>query len=78
MSWRENVTRGAPDYLVWDINICAGNDYHFSHATGGALTQIKGENKLPCPDLISAKKHVLFPRVKVVEWSSLRNMTPAT
>lgn len=56
MSWRENVTRGAPDYLVWDINICAGNDYHFSHATGGALNQIKGKNKLPCPDLITAKK----------------------
>lgn len=75
-SWRENVTRGAPDYFLWDINIFAGNDYRFTCATGSALNQYKGKNKLSCPALITVKKHALFPRVKVVELSTLRNITP--
>lgn len=75
-SWRENVMCGAPDYFIWDINIFAGNDYRFSCATDSALNRYKGKNKLSCPALITVKKHALFPRVKVVEWSTLRNMTP--
>lgn len=75
-SWRENVMCGAPDYFIWDINIFAGNDYRFFRATDGALNQHKGKNKLSCPALMTAKKHALFPRVKMVEWSTLRNMNP--
>lgn len=75
--WGENVTCGAPDYFIRDINIFVGYDYHFSHATDSALNRYKGKNKLSCPDLVTVKKHALFPEAKAVEWSTLRNMTPS-